>query len=1160
MKYTKKMILSKLLFLWLIIFIAFPSNAEQSLKLGVLAFRPKEQALEQWKPLALYLTAQLNRNVEVSTYSYPELETAVSENKLDIVLANPAFYILLRHRYSLSAPLVTQITRKGTHHLTAFGGVIFTRSDKNTIKSLADLDKKRVAITKTGSLGGYKMQAYELFNANLPPIEKDQQVITGMPHDLVVNSVLSGQADAGFVRSGVLEAMADEGKIELKQFKIINSQNLPSYPFKVSTRVYPEWPLAVMPRVDDNLSRQITIALLSLPENNFAAIKAKIYGFTVPANYIDVETLLRRLRLEPFNISPDITIGDLWSKYFYWIIAIGLLTFSLFIIGLRLLIQNRLVQKSKQAIQVSEQQLNYVINGAQLGYWDWDYKSGKHIVNEQWLSMLGLFPHNITNHISDWDKLIHPDDRQAILDIIKAHINSGTAYISEFRMKHADGHWVWIQRAGAVVQYDKTTHEAIRLCGTHQDISLRKKTEEKLKLLASVFSDAHEGITITDTNKNIVDVNPAFYEITGYSRNEVIGKNPKILSSGKQDPTFYADMWQQINKNSFWKGELWNRKKNGEIYAISVSISSIEDKNHNIINYISVFTDITNSKQQQEKLHLMAHYDVLTGLPNRVLFVDRFRQAIAHSKRSTNQLAICFLDLDKFKPINDNYGHEVGDELLVEVAKRIKLCIREEDTVSRQGGDEFALLLNDINSITQVKQTLKRIHDTLSQPYLINNNTHNISASSGITIYPLDKGDIDTLLRHADQAMYQAKQTGRNRYFIFNTEQDQEVTQKHQQLNKIQQALKMDEFELYYQPKVNMLTGDVIGAEALIRWNHPEKGLIPPLDFLPLIEETELEVLLGSWVINEALNQLSNWKKKNIELEVSVNISSYHLQTSSFLTTLNELLAKYPHVSTEYLQLEILESSSLGDLKVISSIIKTCINTLGLNIALDDFGTGYSSLTHLRNLAAKTIKIDQTFVRDILDDPDDFSIIEGVIGLANSFNRKVIAEGVETVEQGLMLLIMGCNNAQGYGISRPMSSSAFQDWLSNYTPNKQWLEYAKNIPKTQEEKQKELFRLILDKWQQSFEKNILSSPDSIIPEQWPILKSTKCHCGILIKQKHLIGNKSQQQLKEIHNNMHNIANDLLKKYQEGEVENARNGLKDLNLLVDKMLSSFTHCK
>ncbi|MCK5354878.1 MAG: diguanylate cyclase, partial [Methyloprofundus sp.] len=506
------------------------------------------------------------------------------------------------------------------------------------------------------------------------------------------------------------------------------------------------------------------------------------------------------------------------------------------------------------------------------------------------------------------------------------------------------------------------------------DITERQKAEERLQLSAKVFSETNEGIIITGTAGTIIDVNPAFSDITGYSRNEVIGKNPRMLSSGKHSPEFYATMWQTINEQGHWQGEVWNRKKDGTLYAELLSISPISDEEGKALHYVGIFSDITHSKKQQETLELIAHYDVLTQLPNRVLLADRFIQALAHNKRQETLLAVCFLDLDNFKPVNDTYGHETGDQLLIEVAERIEENIRGEDTVSRHGGDEFVLLLGDVESPDHCEQVLERIIESLAKPYLIDGQVLSISASIGVSIYPMDEADLDTLMRHADQAMYQAKLAGRNRYSFFNAEQDELDAKRNIKLREIEKALENNDLCLYYQPKVNMETGEVFGVEALIRWIHPEKGIIMPVDFLPIIEATELEIQMGNWIINAALKQLEMWQQQNIKLEVSVNISSYHLQSTSFLDELEKILSLYPCVNSKSLQLEILESSALSDLKLISSIIKTCINSFGISIALDDFGTGYSSLTHLRNLSAKTIKIDQSFVRDILDDPNDYAI------------------------------------------------------------------------------------------------------------------------------------------------------------------------------------------
>lgn len=810
------------------------------------------------------------------------------------------------------------------------------------------------------------------------------------------------------------------------------------------------------------------------------------------------------------------------------------------------------IRTSRAEIQAEKNRFQLVIGAAKLGYWDWNYKTGSHIVNDTWLSMLGLTQKGFSSHVSDWVKLIHPDDNQLVFDTINSHIKTGESYVVEYRMKHVDGDWLWIQGSGAVVEYDEISHEPIRLCGIHQDITIRKEAEERLKLSARVYNDTLEGIMITDANEIIVDVNPSFCKITGYSIEETIGKSPRMLSSGIQSPDIYQKMWYSIENNSHWRGEVWNCKKNGEIYAALLTISVLKDANGQVTNYIGVFTDITQNKKQQEKLNQMAHYDVLTGLPNRSLFVDRFHQAVAHSKRTKKKLGVCFLDLDNFKPVNDNYGHDVGDQLLIEVAARITESLRDEDSVSRQGGDEFALLFNDIESFAQCEQTLARIHNALSQPYIIDGSSHNITASSGVTLYPDDDGDIDTLLRHADQAMYKAKLSGKHHYQLFNPESDLQIIEKHNKLDEIRQALVNDELELYYQPKVNMVTGKVFGVEALIRWIHPEKGLIPPLEFLPTVEGTDVEIEIGNWVINKAISHIELWRNLNIIIEVSINISSKHLLSEFFYADLSTALANHPTVEAKYLQLEILESSALGDLNNITSVINACRDTLGVKAALDDFGTGYSSLTHLRRLPVDTIKIDQTFIRDMLDDPSDYAIIDGVIGLADSFNKEVIAEGVETIEHGLMLLLMGCEQAQGYGISKPMPMIELIDWLNNYRINQQWQQCG-NEKRTKKENKIQLFRLITNHWKNRFMACIQSNPENI--SHWPIMNCKRSPCGLWIKrakQEKLLESNNLKQLDKTNDKFHQIANALMCQYQDGDMEEARKGLSELETVFDYM--------
>ena len=804
----------------------------------------------------------------------------------------------------------------------------------------------------------------------------------------------------------------------------------------------------------------------------------------------------------------------------------------------------------------AEERLQLSQSSGGIGTWEIDLISDKWIISDTITQQLGFQYAEEPNRESFLNS-IHPDDRERVLNHGTMQITEKNILEIEYRIIDTLGKTRWMRSAGKV-EFD-ANNNPVKIRGTVQEITVQKLAAEKLQLSSRVFNDTKEGIFITDSNKIIIDVNPAFCEITGYSLEESIVLHPYILGFDKQSPQFYSEMWQHINEHGHWQGEVWNHTKTGELYAELLNISTIFDDNGKVSNYVGVFTDITESKQQQEQLSLMAHYDVLTQLPNRSLFADRFIQATAHSHRTGFQLAVCFLDLDKFKPINDNYGHEVGDYLLKEVANRIKYTIREDDTVSRQGGDEFAILLGEIESITHCEQLIVRLLKRLSTPYVIDGISHEISASCGITLFPTDHADLDTLLRHADQAMYQAKQAGRNCYRIFNLEHDELISQQQHRYHEIEQALRNNELRLYYQPKVDMLTGDVFGVEALLRWIHPEKGIIPPLDFLPVIDGTELEFKIGAWVINQALRQQEVWRANDIKLEVSVNISSHHLQSAGFLAQLDAALNRFPTVEPRSLELEILESSALGDLNAIGDIIRACRDGLGVNVALDDFGTGYSSLTHLRNLPVNVIKIDQSFVRDMLDDPSDYNIIEGVIGLAQAFNRSVIAEGVETREHGLMLLIMGCEKAQGYGIARPMQADDVPAWLKSYILNPEWLSYGDKIW-SDKEKKSYLFKLFIARWMMRFAENIKMQPEDIT--QWPIINGKQDQCNQWItreKQAKLFDREDLLRLEAAHDHFHNIAQSLLQKYQEHDLEAAREGLSELQIAFDGMEHALQLC-
>lgn len=554
---------------------------------------------------------------------------------------------------------------------------------------------------------------------------------------------------------------------------------------------------------------------------------------------------------------------------------------------------------------------------------------------------------------------------------------------------------------------------------------------EALRLAASVFSSAREGVMICDAQNRIIEVNPAFSQITGYTREEVMGRAPGLLASGQHPPEFFAFLWEKLRETGAWRGEIINRRKNGELYPEQLSITILRNPAGELTHYVAVFSDISYLKVHEEELERMANYDSLTGLPNRRLLADRIQQGIAHARREGHPLALAVLDLDGFKPVNDQYGHEAGDRVLREIASRLTTALRHGDTVARLGGDEFVLVMLNIDTLAEVELITTRVLNAIAQPMVFDQEIIHVSASIGLTLYPDDPVDADTLLRHADQAMYLSKQQGKNRFHFFDAAHDREIQAHHLALERLNAALHDGEFELYYQPKVNMQAGTVIGAEALIRWNHPEQGLLTPARFLPTLNNTPLEVELGYWVIASALHQAQRWREQGLDLPVGVNLSVHHLMQPDFVERLAMLLAAHPGLPPASLELEILVSAAVEDWGQIVDTLTLC-RKQGVGFALDDFGTGYSSLLQLRRLSVDTLKIDQGVVRDMLQDPDDRAIVESVIRLADSFQCRAVAEGVETLEHAQALVRMGCLLGQGYGIAHPMPACEMAQWIERW--------------------------------------------------------------------------------------------------------------------------------
>jgi diguanylate cyclase (GGDEF)-like protein/PAS domain S-box-containing protein len=682
------------------------------------------------------------------------------------------------------------------------------------------------------------------------------------------------------------------------------------------------------------------------------------------------------------------------------------------------------------------QRWEWALDGSRLGVADWHLQREASFASAAWRSL--------TSHAGKawrpaaWLAQVHPEDRRAVTEATAA-LTAGDAgrRTFELRMPHGSG-WRWTEATMMVIERDGEGLP-VRLLATLADVQERHDAQERQLMSVSLFQHLHEGLLITDADLRAQDVNAAYTQILGMPREAVLGTVPTLLRPNPEDPVARqqrAAMWGSLRDTGSWRGELLERRRNGEMCTLQTTISTVRGSGQDLRYHVLVISDITQQQAQREQLERQAHFDELTRLPNRARLSQLLDDAMRAADRDGYLLVVCYLDLDRFKPVNDRYGHAAGDRLLAELAGRLRSALRSReqwtDTAARLGGDEFVLLLR-AGTMEEAHLAVERVLRVVALPYVIDpaQDSVQVTASMGATVYPLDRSDADTLLRHADHAMYGAKQSGRNAYLFFDAEHRRRTEQRVMAIGRIQEALDQQEFVLYYQPKVDMRSGRVLGFEALLRWEHPQQGLIAPLQFLPLIENTGLSSRVGDWVLAQALEHLSQWRRNGLDFSVSVNVSARHLQEPDFALRLSELLARHSEMLATRLELEMLETAAHADIEATSVLVARC-QGIGVKFALDDFGTGYSTLTYLKRLPVDVLKIDRSFVHHMLDDTQDRAIVEGVIGLARTFGCTVVAEGVESPAQARTLLDMGCDIGQGTGIAAPMPAALVAQWVRDY--------------------------------------------------------------------------------------------------------------------------------
>lgn len=902
--------------------MAMPLFAKEAVSIGILAYRPKPQTLEQWMPLATALNKAFpDYEFSVHAYDYDELSSAVSKRQIKFILTNPGHYVRLAYQNGLTTPLATLITLENGRPNTLFGGVIFARADRNDIQKLQDIRGKTISAVFTDSLGGYQAQAYELSKAGLSIQNDIRLVLTGMPHDKVIESVLSGRADVGFVRSGLLEQLEREGVLDLTKVKIINQKTYPDFPVRVSTRLYPEWPFASLPYTDKKLKHEVAAFLLNA-DHDKALVKAlNIDGFDVPSNYSPVVDVMRELAVPPFDARPTFTLKDIWTQY-PWQISAALIAalliifqwFSVLILNRRLESEKHEVRKNIEALHESERRWQFALEGAGDGVWDWNIPTGKVIFSDKWKEMLGYRAAEIGGDLEAWNKCVHPDDLPGAMASMQAYWKGlSRTYVHEHRVICKDGSIKWILDRGMIVSRDAEGNP-LRLVGTYSDMTSRRNAEEEIKNLA--------------------------------------------------------------------------------------------------------------------------FYDPLTRLPNRRLLLDRLNQALANSARSGRQGALLFIDLDDFKTLNDTLGHDIGDLLLKQVAERLSACVREGDTVARLGGDEFVIVLEDLSeqillAAPQIEVIGEKLLASLIQPYRLAGNEQHSSSSIGATLFHGHDLTVDELLKQADIAMYEAKKAGRSALRFFDPQMQANITARVLLETELRKALENNQFQLYYQIQVDSRPR-AIGAEALIRWMHPRLGVVSPLVFIPLAEETGMILPIGSWVLETACAQLKAWEGRpdTRGLQLAINVSALQFRQVDFVEQVCAAL-RQSAISPDRLKLELTESLVLADIDDTVNKMNS-LREIGVHFSMDDFGTGYSSLSSLKKLPLTQLKIDQSFVRDVTTDQDDAVIVQTIIAMARNLGIDVIAEGVETEEQRAFLEANDCSVFQGYLFSKPVPLDAFEALLALY--------------------------------------------------------------------------------------------------------------------------------
>jgi len=1005
------------------------ADAGEPLRIGILSFRDRDVTREKWEPLARYLEERVpGQRFEIRGLYLDEMTQAVERGDVELALTHPEHFVHLRRlRGDLSA-VATLVNGSGQYALPRLGGVILRRAERTDIAELGDLRGKRIASANRIALGGFHLQQKALQMAGVD-IDKEaaEIIITGPPQDKVIDLLLQGKADAAFVRTGLVEALIAEGKLDPKALEVVNPRREAGFPMRLSTMLVPEWAmLADRARVPDAVVKAVSIALFQLRPDDRAAKSAGIHSFSPPVDYSRIEEVMWELHAHP-DVLDVFNFRDVARKYSPQIASLLTALTVLLLVGLGVLI------RSRRQVGIMLRERTSLLDSLGEGIYGVSSDGKCSFINPKALEILG-WEHDevIGRDAHDLFHCCHRDGKgyPASACPINQTLIDGQRRQGEewFIRQNGEGFPAAFlaTRAGGSAQRDSVVV-------IFRDITEERRAEESQRIAAIAF-EAQEGMVVADAANRILRVNQAFTSVTGYTAEEAVGQTLSLLKSGLHDDAFYQAMWADLLQKGHWKGEIYNRRKSGEIYSEWLSISAVRDKDGKTTHFVASFVDTTQRKEAEEQIQFLAQYDSLTLLLNRRQFNDRLQKVLIDNKRRKRHSALLFIDLDDFRVFNDTMGHAAGDALLVQVAQRLLLSVYSQDSVARLGGDEFVVLLEDLdpdihNAINRIRQIGERILGVFAEPFQLGEITHHCTASIGIVPFDGDES-VEDLLKSADMAMYKAKDAGKNAMRFFDPTMQTEIEQHAMIERELRQALSEGQFTLFLQGQVDR-DGKPLGAEALLRWRHPERGLISPGLFIPIAEDTRLILPIGQWVLEEACRLLARWQDHpaTAGLTLAVNVSAIQFRDNAFVANVARALAD-SGAPPALLKLEITESLLLNSIDKAVTSMRMLKDELGVSLALDDFGTGYSSLSYLKQLPVEQVKLDRSFVRDIGHNPNDTAIADAVIALGRAFNMNVIAEGVENTHQRDTLLALGCHTFQGFLYSRPVDAEDFTNSLT----------------------------------------------------------------------------------------------------------------------------------